>query len=205
MSVTPAAASAIQLNSIQGMDVETALLAVHANRTRLLEAQLMEQVSTVQAKNNQLAKLNTLLGSLNEASAVFSSSAAPGDTLAAQDQWKDNKDSGIERRVNSAYQDAGITPDLSSNAEGGALIGSKSETDIKQRLAGGMRQETTKAQVDGAIQKVKAQIDGMGNTQQMDMLRLQSLSNKRNESFDVMTNFIKKMQDARSSIIGNMR
>jgi len=39
----------------------------------------------------------------------------------------------------------------------------------------------------------------------MDMLRLQSLSNKRNEAFDVMTNFIKKMQDSRSSIIGNMR
>lgn len=44
-----------------------------------------------------------------------------------------------------------------------------------------------------------------GNSQQMDMLRLQSLGNKRNESFDTMTNFIKKMQDSRSSIIGNMR
>ena len=41
--------------------------------------------------------------------------------------------------------------------------------------------------------------------QQMDMLRLQSMTNKRNEAFDVMTNFIKKMQDSRSSIIGNMR
>ncbi|WJH32173.1 hypothetical protein N6H13_15585 [Paenibacillus sp. CC-CFT742] len=46
---------------------------------------------------------------------------------------------------------------------------------------------------------------GTGCTLQMEMLRLQSLSNKRNEAFDVMTNFIKKMQDSRSSIIGNMR
>lgn len=37
------------------------------------------------------------------------------------------------------------------------------------------------------------------------MMALQSLSNKRNESFDVMTNFIKKMQDGRSSILSNMR
>ncbi|CAM4211403.1 hypothetical protein [Saccharibacillus endophyticus] len=51
----------------------------------------------------------------------------------------------------------------------------------------------------------KAQIDALSSTQQMDMLRLQSLSNKRNEAFDVMTNFIKKMQDSRSSIIANMR
>ncbi|WP_342544632.1 hypothetical protein [Lysinibacillus sp. FSL K6-4013] len=43
------------------------------------------------------------------------------------------------------------------------------------------------------------------NTQQMDMLRFQSMNNKRNEAFDVMTNFAKKMQDSRSSIIGNMR
>ena len=49
------------------------------------------------------------------------------------------------------------------------------------------------------------QTDSMSNSQQMDMLRLQSLSNKRNEAFDVMTNFVKKMQDSRSSIIGNMR
>jgi hypothetical protein len=39
----------------------------------------------------------------------------------------------------------------------------------------------------------------------MDMLRLQSLNNKRNEAFDLMSNFVKKMQDSRSSILSNMR
>src|SRR5690606_4925919 len=63
----------------------------------------------------------------------------------------------------------------------------------------------TKGDLDAAIQIVKGQIDSMSNSQQMDMLRLQSLSNKRNEAFDVMTNFVKKMQENRSSIIGNMR
>lgn len=55
------------------------------------------------------------------------------------------------------------------------------------------------------VQALKSKIDALSSSQQMDMLRLQSLSNKRNEAFDVMTNFIKKMQDSRSSIIGNMR
>lgn len=55
------------------------------------------------------------------------------------------------------------------------------------------------------IQQLKSQIDSISNSQQMDMLRLQSLSNKRNEAFDVMTDFIKKMQENRKSIIGNMR
>lgn len=52
---------------------------------------------------------------------------------------------------------------------------------------------------------LKQQIDTLANSQQMDMLRLQSLSNKRNEAFDTMTNFIKKMQESRSAILTNMR
>jgi len=52
---------------------------------------------------------------------------------------------------------------------------------------------------------LKQQIDTLSNSQQMDTLRLQSLSNKQNEAFDTMTNFIKKMQESRSSIMSNMR
>ena len=52
---------------------------------------------------------------------------------------------------------------------------------------------------------LRGQTDSMSNSQQMDMLRLQSLTNKRNEAFDLMTDIVKKMQESRSSIIGNMR
>ncbi|WP_246246102.1 hypothetical protein [Paenibacillus lemnae] len=55
------------------------------------------------------------------------------------------------------------------------------------------------------ITEAKSLSDAKSNSQQMDMLRLQSLSNKRNEAFETMSSFIKKMQDSRSSIIGNMR
>jgi hypothetical protein len=54
-------------------------------------------------------------------------------------------------------------------------------------------------------EQIKGKIDAMNSSQQMDMLRMQSLTNKRNEAFDLMTNFIKKMADSRSSILGNMR
>ncbi|WP_282937548.1 hypothetical protein [Paenibacillus sp. RC67] len=63
----------------------------------------------------------------------------------------------------------------------------------------------TQADVDRALESLRGKIDALSNSQQMDMLRLQSLTNKRNEAFDTMTNFIKKMADQRSSIIGNMR
>jgi len=62
-----------------------------------------------------------------------------------------------------------------------------------------------KGEIDALRSQLKSQIDAQSNSQQMDMIRLQSMSNKRNEAFDVMTNFVKKIQDSRSSIIGNMR
>ena len=61
------------------------------------------------------------------------------------------------------------------------------------------------SEYDQLIQNITTRVDGLNSTQQLEMLRLQSLTNKRNEAFDIMTNFIKKMQDGRSNIIGNMR
>jgi len=61
------------------------------------------------------------------------------------------------------------------------------------------------AELDGQLQTVQNQINTLNNSQQMDMLRMQSMNSKRNEAFDAMTNFVKKMQDSRSSILGNLR
>ncbi|PQZ98391.1 MULTISPECIES: hypothetical protein [Paenibacillus] len=119
--------SSISMANIQSMDIETALMLVQQERTKLLDAQLQTQIQEVQNRNNYIADLNAQL------------------SIAQQ-----NGD-------------------------------------------------------EAAVQKLKGQIDAASNSQQMDMLRLQSMSNKRNEAFEVMTNFIKKMQESRSSIIGNMR
>ncbi len=62
-----------------------------------------------------------------------------------------------------------------------------------------------KGDLQTATENIKGLIDAESNSQQMDMVRLQSLSNKRNEAFEIITNFIKKSQDNRSSIISNTR
>lgn len=163
-----------QINMTQGidisnLDIESAMLMVQSQRANLLEAQLKEQISTVQAKNEQISKLNLLIGEMNKATAKFNSDAKADATTAVTQELKD------------AAKNAGIT------------------------LPSGFGSSVSKGTLDGSIQQIKSQIDSMTNNQQMDMLRLQSLNNKRNEAFDLMTNFIKKMQESRSSIIGNMR
>jgi hypothetical protein len=149
--------------NIQGMDLETAMMAVQENRTNMLESQLKDQITAVQAQNETIAKLNQLLGVINEELGKLPSGAEASSAV----ELVDDK---------------------------GAMF-----------TAMGMAIPQTKGELEKLLGQIKSQIDSASNSQQMDMLRLQSLTNKRNEAFDVMTNFIKKMQDSRSSIIGNMR
>jgi hypothetical protein len=93
---------------------------------------------------------------------------------------------------------------LPSGAEAGSAV-QLADNKGAMFTAMGMAIPQTKGELENLLGQIKSKIDSASNSQQMDMLRLQSLSNKRNEAFDVMTNFVKKMQDSRSSIIGNMR
>ncbi|MEK5252048.1 hypothetical protein NST74_01085 [Paenibacillus sp. FSL F4-0125] len=149
--------------NIQGMDLETALMAVQSSRASMLEDQLKDQIESVQAKNETISKLNQLLGIINEELGKLPS----GTEANAAVKLADDK---------------------------GAMFTAMS-----------MAIPQTKGELESLLGQIKSQIDSASNSQQMDMLRLQSLSNKRNEAFDVMTNFVKKMEDSRNSIIGNMR
>lgn len=55
------------------------------------------------------------------------------------------------------------------------------------------------------VATLRIERDAVTNTQQMDVLRLAGLTDKRSEAFDLMSSFLTKMQGSRSSIIGNMR
>ena len=209
-------ASGVNMQNIQSMDIETALMMVQSERTKLLDAQLQTQIQEVQNRNEQVAKLNTVLSGLN----AYAGKISGTDAGSTAKDWTPQLVADVEIPLNDSIRDAGITdlgfsgngqrskldadgnklPYSTANARGCDLVGAEVTSGKNIMNAG-----TTKGQIDAAITKVKGMIDAAGNSQQMDMLRLQSMSNKRNEAFDVMTNFVKKMQESRSSIIGNMR
>jgi translation initiation factor 2B subunit (eIF-2B alpha/beta/delta family) len=93
------------------------------------------------------------------------------------------------------------------DAKGRVVAGWQKEIDTKvAALEESIKKNSSTIETNkNDMSSLKNQVDALGNTQQMEMLRLQGMTGKRNEAFDVMTNFIKKMQDNRSSIIGNMR
>jgi hypothetical protein len=159
--------------NIASMDLEAAMMLVQSQRANLLEVQLREQIAAVQARNDQVAKLHTVLSRLNTLEARFPTDASADRLTASLPNL-----GTAQTDLATAATEAGLAP-----APASASLG----------------------QVRSAVVQVKGMIDSQSNSQQMDMLRLQSLSNKRNEAFDVMTNFVKKMQESRSSIIANMR
>ena len=66
------------------------------------------------------------------------------------------------------------------------------------------RYSVNKMTLEGMIQKVKSTIDGLNNQSQTDMSRLQSLVDRRDESYSTATNLMTNVSDTRSNLIRNL-
>lgn len=64
--------------------------------------------------------------------------------------------------------------------------------------------QMAKCEVEEWIQKVKSKIDGLNNESQADMTRLQSLVDRRDESFSTASNLMSTISDTRGNTIRNL-
>ena len=55
------------------------------------------------------------------------------------------------------------------------------------------------------IENLKTEIDKVSSNSQLDMIKLQGLINKRNQSVEMMSNMIQKFSSLMDKIVGNMR
>ncbi|WP_263768590.1 hypothetical protein [Propionivibrio soli] len=179
---TPITMGGVSAAQLQNMDLETAMMMIQSDRASNLEVQLKDQLKGVADRNKEIANLNKLLTDLR------SRRPSGNDT----DKWNDLGGTKAEgQALYARIKEAGLTMPT-----GGDVVdesGGNGIYDAKQKT------------FDVWAEEIKGKIDALSSSQQMDMLRLQSLSNKRNEAFEIMTNFVKKMSDNRASIVGNMR
>ena len=210
-SVSGVGGVSVPSTDLKGLDLETAMMMVQSKRAELLESSLTQQLQEVQNRNKKIAQLNDCIALMNKTLSTFPADAK-SDAKLTTTSFKDN-DYQREKEINTLLAQNGLTPfdknpagdDWSGRGRMYTINANGTQSDRGAVYNGGCGGNTTKAQMEAAIKSVQSAIDGLNNSQQMDMLRLQSLSNKRNEAFDLMTNFIKKMADSRSSILGNMR
>jgi hypothetical protein len=274
-------AGAVQMMNIEGLDLESMLMAVQTNRVNLMDQQLKDQMEVVQGRNNRISELNTQMNGMNAAIAKLGTAAdakfPASDTVAS-----------IKAAGGSMIGFTTLTPDMLSRLDAGAAfmasapmvvdsdlttkrLGYVAGTDSLANHKGPLgnvevrtlletmkdtgyvasaeflalprgdgesrktltpEQDATlkaeaakvsaylqtpatvvdpkalactdRASAEAYVKSISSEIDALGNSQQMDMLRLQSLSNKRNEAFEIMTNFMKKLAESRSGIIRNI-
>lgn len=191
--------SELTAEDIQSLDIETALLAVNLNRVTQIDDQLRVQMEGVQAKNDQMALLTDLQSKLNSVQDFLTSDGGAGPNVRIGVDLSNHEN--LEEEVNDAMQAAQVqlfkvtgTDDWrNGNLSSG------------QTYPGGINPDVLEGELSQALNDVQAMLTNLSNTQQTDMLNLQSLTNKRNEAYDTMTNFLKKDQDSKSGIISNMR
>ncbi len=212
------AASTANPIDFSSMDIETALVAVQTVRSNHLEDQLKDQMKAVQRRNRDIETLNAVMAEVraNRPSGADdtwyiadsgSAVAFPVDGNADQlkEELEEKRDALVSAQLApkeyewltdaiDALDDPNTTSVVLELGTAMSFYGINFEN-------GKVKQDV----FDQTLANITAKIDSLNSSQQIDMLRLQSLTNKRNEAFDVMTNFVKKSQDSRSSIVGNMR
>jgi len=170
--------SGVSAASIQSMDLETAIMLVQTERANNLDAQLKVQLADVAKRNEAIADLNKLLS----------------DIRAQRPSGATDSTATLNAALSSRMAAAGLT-----------VSGTGITTNASSGASSSVTYTMTQAKFDTIAEEIKSKIDAASNSQQMDMLRLQSLSNKRNEAFEIMSNFVKKMSDSRANIVSNMR
>jgi|GEM_PF-429126 len=184
VSLIPNNASNINGVVVAGLPaIGTALQSLQSNRESQLDNQLSAQIAAINSLNVQIAEKNDLLSAINGFLAALPADGCPDLTTTScasiDASLKIAQSAVLKAQVEDPFTDIRVTTTADFNSA---------------RIA-----------ADSLVNRIKGEIDSLSNSQQMDMLRVQSLINKRNEAFDVITDFIDKMKDSKSSIIGNMR
>ena len=173
---------------VGSLSIEDALLLVQMDRVRLCESQLQDQINSIRDKNEQMKKLNDMKTQLLVLKNNFNDDAKDTDTLYDKGHWLDStgvKDvQPVATSLAKDWQAAGLDSSYVDKIKSGKI---------------------TKGEIAAAEQVIKSQVDSLSSSSQMDMVRLQSLNNKRSEAFDTMTNMLKKAADSKSSVVSNFR
>jgi len=121
-----------------------------------------------------------------------------------------NRNAALERLGSALADLTKVQADFASDAAGDKRSSIEISQTTKDTLAndiGGLNfdnRKMLKREVEEWIQRVKSKIDGLNNQAQTDMSRLQSLVDRRDESFTTASNLMSAISDTRSNLIRNL-
>ncbi len=102
----------------------------------------------------------------------------------------------------------GAQTSLASDAKGDTQSKYIFSADVKERVSDltghTLVDNATKQWIEYFLKMVKSKIDGLNNESQSDMARLQSLVDRRDESFSTATSLMSAISDTRGNLIRNL-
>lgn len=163
------------------VDFQDLMIKISENRAVTVEGEVAPLTTRIKTRNTELDRLGALLAIFTKAQANFKSDAAGSDKTdvggIVKEQWMLLREAYVRR--------GGDDPGTAWNSSWA-------------------NSSWSKASIEGMIQSLKSMIDGRNNVAQLDMNRLQSLVDRRDESYSTATNLMSAVSDTRSNLIRNL-
>ena len=180
----------------QKVDFQDLMVAITTQRASVVEGEVEPISSRMTARNKRLEELGNALSDLSKAEAGFESDDA--GTRDMRGDWLLDSTAQLMIQlgysVTKTYEKEGDRPGDTSRGDFYLVKGNTADH----------RYSCNKKTIEGMIQKVKTQIDKLNNEASSDMTRLQSLVDRRDESYSTATSLMQAIGDCRSSLIKNM-
>ena len=176
------------------MDFQDLMVKFSKNRAVAVEGEVEPLTVRIQQRNKRLEELSEALAELTKIQAEFES-----DDTGAQDMssWMSNK-------TGEVLESLGYTPKYYATKDDRPKDDEERADFYKAGWAGENSYSANKKTIEGMLSRVKSEIDGLNNEAQTDMTRLQSLVDRRDESYSTATNLMTSISDTRSNVIRNM-
>ena len=185
----------VTLNSkTDTMDFQDLLVKFSKNRAVAVEGEVEPLTVRINQRNKRLDELGEVLSELTKIQTEFES-----DDTGDRDMhsWMSNK-------TGQALESLGYTPKYYATEDDRPKDNEDRADFYKAGWAGENCYSANKKTIEGMLSRVKSEIDGLNNEAQTDMTRLQSLVDRRDESYSTATNLMTSVSDTRSNVIRNM-
>ena len=162
------------------VDFQDLMIAISENRAVAVEGEVAPLTSRIKIRNKELDTLSSLLAIFTQTQANYASDAAGSATGKVSGVTAEMIPLACEAYIKKGGKDPGTTTTWWN-----------SET-------------WTKSSVEGMVSILKSMIDERNNESQLDMNRLQSLVDRRDESYSTATELMSTISDTRSNLIRNL-
>lgn len=158
------------------VDFQDLMVKVGSRRATVVESEITPMTIRMRSRNAYLSELGEILAVLTKAQANFT-----GDDSGSKVAYLDINETqyNLLRTLTPVQQGDMVT-------KFGSLY------------------QTTKSKLEGLVQAVKAEMDAENNDSQTDMTRLQSLVDRRDDSYSTATNIMSAISDTRANLIQNL-